>query len=25
LLFDGNYLWIGDTGNHRLAVVPLPF
>jgi hypothetical protein len=25
LLFDGNYLWVGDTGNRRLAVLPLPF
>ena len=24
LLFDQQYLWIGDGGNHRLAVIPLP-
>jgi hypothetical protein len=25
LLFDGNYLWVGDSGNRRIAVLPLPF
>ena len=24
LIFDQQYLWIGDGGNHRLAVIPLP-
>ena len=23
-LFDQQYLWIGDGGNRRLAVIPLP-
>ena len=24
LIFDQQYIWIGDGGNHRLAVIPLP-
>jgi hypothetical protein len=24
LIFDQQYIWIGDGGNHRLAVVALP-
>ena len=24
LIFDQSHLWIGDGGNHRLAVIPLP-
>jgi hypothetical protein len=24
LIFDQQYIWIGDGGNHRLAVISLP-
>jgi hypothetical protein len=24
LIFDQQYIWIGDGGNHRLAVIPIP-
>lgn len=24
LIFDQQYIWVGDGGNHRLAVIPLP-